>query len=404
LSELGPDPVNVGRPSPGREASALLPVAMSASVVAISALPAFLTGALAVEMRSEFELPPSTLGLLVGLFFACSALTSAPAGRLVERVGARSGFRIAACGAALSMAGIALLARSPLGIAGMLAVGGASNALAHPSANLLLVHSTPARRRGLVLGIKQAAIPGATLLAGLSLPAIALTLGWRQAFAGAAVLALAIAVTGAAVASRWESGSRSEERVAEALPRPDRGLLLLAGAATLGIWGGQAMGGFLVSYGVSAGFDKATAAMILALGSVAGITARVIAGHIVDLRASAGLVELATMLLIGAVGLVLVASGTPALLWIGPIATFAGGWGWTGILNYAAIRAYPGSPAAATGVVQIGVYVGATLGVPLFGLIVEATSYPVAWGVTAIAAAASAGLMLLARTMIKPVP
>ena len=46
----------------------------------------------------------------------------------------------------------------------------------------------PARRRGAAFGIKQAAAPLATLLAGLAIPVFALTLGWRAAFLAACLL------------------------------------------------------------------------------------------------------------------------------------------------------------------------------------------------------------------------
>src|SRR5205823_1137887 len=59
--------------------------------------------------------------------------------------------------------------------------------------NLTLARSVPAHRLGLSFGVKQAAIPLATLLAGAAVPAVALTVGWRWAYviaAGLAVLAL----------------------------------------------------------------------------------------------------------------------------------------------------------------------------------------------------------------------
>lgn len=59
------------------------------------------------------------------------------------------------------------------------------------ASNLTLSRYVPAHRLGLSFGIKQAAIPLATLLAGAAVPAVALTLGWRWAYGIGAVLALA---------------------------------------------------------------------------------------------------------------------------------------------------------------------------------------------------------------------
>ncbi len=222
-------------------------VALAVGVVSIAALPAFLIGALAVQIRQELDLAPSTLGLLVGLFFGCAALSSGPAGQLVERVGATAGMRMAAIGAAVSMVGIAGLSRSVEMVAALLVVGGLANGLAHPATNLMLVDTTPPHRRGLVLGIKQAAIPTATLVAGLSVPLIALTVGWRWAFGAAAVIALVVAIVGRSPADRHRAAASSKRDVQQIPRSAMAALVLLAAAGTLGIWGGQSMGAFLVS-------------------------------------------------------------------------------------------------------------------------------------------------------------
>src|SRR5829696_7279082 len=57
-------------------------------------------------------------------------------------------------------------------------IAGLANAVSHTAANLSLAREVPASRQGLSFGIKQAAIPVATLLAGLAVPTIAVTLGW----------------------------------------------------------------------------------------------------------------------------------------------------------------------------------------------------------------------------------
>ena len=111
---------------------------------------------------------------------------------MVERIGPHRGMRLAAAGSAASLLGVALW--PVLERAGRLPrPRGLANAVSHPAANLSLAREVPAGRQGLSFGIKQAAIPVATLLAGLAVPTIAVTLGWRWAFAGGAALALAVA-------------------------------------------------------------------------------------------------------------------------------------------------------------------------------------------------------------------
>src|SRR4029453_10793467 len=81
--------------------------------------------------------------------------------------------------------------RSRWSVVAILTVGAAANALGQLASNSSLAQHVPARRQGLSFGVKQAAIPICTLLAGASVPIVALTLGWRWAFVLAAVLAVA---------------------------------------------------------------------------------------------------------------------------------------------------------------------------------------------------------------------
>ena len=62
-------------------------------------------------------------------------------------------------------------------------------------------------------------------------------------------------------------------------------------------------------------------------------------------------------------------------------------------MTYVAVRIEPTAPASATGVTQAGVFLGGTLGVPIFGLIIEASSYAAAWGATVVT-------MLLALVLV----
>jgi len=150
---------------------------MAVAVATAGMLPPFLTGGLAVQVRADLDFGPGALGIAVAAFFATSSLASAVMGRLVERIGAHRGMRLAAAGSAISLLGIATLASSLAGLVACLVLGGLANAVSHPSTHLSLAREVPADRQGLSFGIKQSAIPAATLLAGLAVPAIAVTLG-----------------------------------------------------------------------------------------------------------------------------------------------------------------------------------------------------------------------------------
>ena len=59
-------------------------------------LPAFLTATLASRIPEDFAFDDSRVGLAIAIFHVVCALASTPAGRLVERIGAPAGIRIAA--------------------------------------------------------------------------------------------------------------------------------------------------------------------------------------------------------------------------------------------------------------------------------------------------------------------
>src|SRR3712207_5672483 len=207
------------------------PVLLAVAVATAGVLPAFLTGGLAVQMREEFGFGVAALGLAVAAFFVCSSLVSAVMGRLVERIGSRQGMRLSAIGSAASLFGVALVAASWAGLVACLVLGGLANAVSHPATHLSLAREVPAGRQGLSFGIKQSAIPAATLLAGLAVPAIALTFGWRWAFAGGAALALAVAflVPGGAPKRVVRRPEKAREKDARTAP-----LFLLALGTGLG--------------------------------------------------------------------------------------------------------------------------------------------------------------------------
>lgn len=176
-------------------------------------------------------------------------------------------------------------------------------------------------------------------------------------------------------------------------------LVVLAGVAALAIFGAQSLGAFLVSFAVEIGIAEAAAGWLLAASSVAGIASRITSGWIIDRhgrggpRPGWGLRGVVVLLVLGAAGYGLLSTQIPLLALAAAPLAFAGGWGWSGLLTYAVVEANPATPAASTGIIQTGIFVGGTLGPPLFGAIVQAVSYRAAW--LAAGAAALAALAVL---------
>ena len=376
-------------PNPG---AILLAVAVATAGV----VPAFLTGGLAVQIRAELGFGEGALGLAVAVFFATSALASVVFGRVVERVGSSLGMRLAVAVSAASLLAVSALAGSWWGLVACLVLGGLGNSISHPATHLFLAREVPQGRQGLAFGVKQAAIPVATLLAGLAVPSVATTVGWRWAFAGAAALALCVALL---VPGGGEGGIR-RVKDARAGDVPLAPLVLLALGIGLGSAAANPLGAFTVESAVAAGIEVGTAGLLLALGSAAGIAVRVLFGHVADKLESGRLRIVAGMLGIGTVGFVLLASGVVPLLVIGVVLAFAAGWGWPGLFNFAIVKTNPRAPAAATGITQTGASSGAAAGPLAFGFIVEGASFGTAWLLYGALALVAAVTILVGRHML----
>jgi len=360
----------------------------------VAVLPVFLTGALAVQISAELGFDPAGLGLVVALYFGISALASLPCGWLVERFGSGPTSRAAVTGVAVTMTAVAAFAYSYASLVAVLLCSAWCNVLGQLSSNLTLARYVPATRLGLSFGIKQSAIPLATLLSGVAVPVVALTVGWRWAYVIGAALALAaLLVTPQDTAGRERTVPAPGERATAALT-----VIGIAGA--LAAAAANALGIFLVASAVERGISPGIAGLILTMGSVVGLTLRLTHGWLADRRSGGHIAVVAGSLLLGAGGLALLAvPGTAALL-IGTVLGFGLGWAWPGLLQFAVVRLNPSAPAAATSIVQAGVYAGGFIGPVGFGFIATHASFPTAWITGAVTMVVAAAMMVLGRRML----
>ena len=358
-------------------------------------VPVFLVGGLAVQIGAELGFSPAGLGLAVSVYFGCSALASVPAGRLVERYGATVTARAGIALAGGCLVAIAFWARTFPLLVVLLAASAAANALGQLASNAALSRLPP-RRQGLSFGLKQAAIPMATLLAGVSVPALALTLGWRWAFglAGLAAGGALLLVPPDGHAGRREVGRVGTGRSTAALVVVGLGAALASGAA-------GSLGAFLVDATVAGGLAPGTAGWVLTFGSTVCVAGRIAGGWLADRRSGGHLAAIAMLLATGAIGLGLLSlPGTAALL-AGVVLAFGLGWSWPGLVNFAVVRLHPATPAAATSITQTGVYAGACLGPLGFGALAAGAGYPAAWRASAAAMLLATAMILLGRTLVR---
>lgn len=366
------------------------------AVTTCGVLPVFLVGGLAVQIRSELGFGTAALGIAVSLFFTTQALSSALVGRIVERVGSRRSMQAAALGSAASLLSIALFADSRNGLIGFLVLGGLANAASQVAANLALARGVRTGRQGLAFGMKQASIPAATLLSGLAVPLVGITIGWRWAFVGGALGALATACT-------MPNTSEGEIRHHTNEPGDDMrpmSLILLALGIGLGSAAAVPLGAFIVASGVDAGLRVESAGILLAAGGAVGIVVRLALGWLADRRSAGHLRIVAAMLIVGTAGFVLLATGMSWLFVLGTMLAFGAGWGWHGLFNFAVVKYNPNAPAAATGITQTGAAAGSAAGPFLFGVIVESASYGTAWLSAGAAALIAVAAILAGRWML----
>jgi len=328
-------------------------------------------------------------------------LLSAPMGRLAQRLGPQRGFRAGLATTASAVVAISMFADSVLALALLLAVAGAANALNQPSANLLLASHVDPQRLGFAFAVKQSGMPAAALVGGVAVPAVALTVGWEWAYAGAGVLALVVMVllppdrADVAIPTRSSSGKAA---------RPDMRTSLLALYAAVGFLGAMhagAMVGFITSGAEESGISPGVAGLVLSFGSATGIASRLYQGWRVDKSGMLPIQRLILLYFVGGLGALVLAVDVPITYLLASIPAFAFGWAWPGLFNLSVIRNNPSAPGAATGITQIGVFIGAAAGPALGGVIVDAGGYRWLWLTGAAALFVGSALAALLRREIR---
>ena len=378
-----------------RSDAALLATTLLA--ITASILPAFLTGAVAVQLRRDLDFSETGLGIALAVFFASAAAASIIGGRLTQRLGAAVALRAGVSVAAVANLAIALQARSLATLCLLLGVAGLGNAISQPAANLLIADRLPRDRLGFAIGLKQSGMPFATLLGGLAVPVLAQTLGWESAYVAAAAVAV--------VAAALVSGERTSSPPPGTRQKPETPIRMLAflgfgmffGAAAAG-----ALGSFLVSSAEASGLSAGQAGILLAFGSACGITVRISMGAHADRHPGHHLRTVSAMLTLGAGAFLILAIHGSVSSIIGTPLAFATGWAWPGLFNLAVVRANPKAAGSATGITQTGVYLGALSGPLVFGVVVDQAGYSTAWLVITGAALAAAAVFFVADRRLEP--
>lgn len=368
-------------------------------VVAVTILPLSLSGVLSVQLGAELGLTSRGLGLVFATFFGTAALSSSRLGRLTERIGAERCLRAGGLLVALVCVVIAVGVGHWLHLVLALAVIGVGSALTRPATSLWIARAIPPSRQGLALGVNHTSVLVSTLLAGVAVPSLALTVGWRATYAAAAVLACLAVLLVPRERSVGVHANPPGPRHPEDLPR--RLLVFLALVVAFGTAGASSLGAFTLPTMVAGGVSESAAGLIVAGSSVIGLLIRVGVGHLADRRSAVGLRGTAAMIGLGAIAFVMLASPLPPVVLAGVPLAFATAWGWLGLFNLAVIRLNPLAPGAATGITQSGAFVGGMVGPFGMGVIAEQVSYSAAWMFVALLALVSTVALALIERRVR---
>ncbi|MEU8958872.1 MFS transporter [Streptomyces sp. NPDC048518] len=389
----GPRETGADRDAPGRQPSGLPTAFAAGAVTVLTSLPVFLPGAASGLISADLGWNAGRTGFLFAVYWLASLLGAFRSRRAdnhwsVERVLA----------VALVLTGAGLLGAGAVPAVGLWLsslLGGFLYGYTQPHTNVLIVRRCAPRIRAAAMGLKQAAVPAATLLASITVPLLADSAGWRAAFVGSGALCVAL---GTAFLCRSGSGAPVRPPGGPAL-RFTAHISALSCAGFFGAMVGNGLGGFLMLSLTERGSSLAAAGAVASAGATLNVGVRLGSGLAADRRPGRVWSLLGTMFLVGLLGTALLASSGGAVAMTGALLAYAGGWGWAGLLHHTAARSFPGQENHATAWTQMGVSLGAAVGPVLCGVLFDVSPSAPWWALTAAGAAAFVCVRGAHRTM-----
>ena len=350
---------------------------------------------LAPQLRDEYGLSLTQVGVVLAAVSIGSVATLLPWGLLTDRLGERGVLAsgLAAAGVALAAAaftsGYALLVTT-------LVLAGAAGASVNAASGRAVMGWFRPSERGLALGIRQTALPLGGAAAALFLPPIAAAGGTRAGLFVLAGTCLATAAAGA-IGLREAPPDDGEPLRDVVHPLRDRRMWRLAAGSGLIVVAQISIMAFTVLFlhGVR-GLSTAAAAGIFAAMQLIGAALRIVAGRWSDrvgtriqplLKLAFGLsVAIAVSAALTSAPLVLF---LPAFLTAGALSQ-----SWNG-LSFTATAELAGRQraGAALGFQQTALAVASAVAPPLFALLVESSSWGIAFGLAAALPLVGASLM-----------
>jgi MFS family permease len=375
---------------------------VSTLAMGLGASPFLVAGYLGPALRADLGLTGAQLGLVTGLFYGATGVTSLLGARSVDRLGAR--WWVAGDQALIALGLAVTAAAGSVGVLLATSVAtGCGYAFANAGTSVAVTTASRADQVGTAVAVKTAGIPAAaTVMALIGLPAAAVV-GWR----GVCLVLAGLAAVNAVLALRWLPTRRPAPVGGGGRARLPRGFAWVALASTCYVIGTNPLTAWLVLSLVDGGVAPATAGLVSAVGTGAGAAAMVLVARRSDRsgpRRRAG-----TAARIGAVslaGTLLLWSGTHvglALVAVGAVAGLLGAMVGAGFAHAVAVDRAPHAVGRATAVMSCGYYLGALVSPLAFGALADATGgYDLPWAVTAAAMALSVASYAVVQRRVPP--
>lgn len=357
---------------------------------------------LAPELRREFELTVSQVGLMFAAPWLGGMMTALAWGVAADRWGERWTGSIGLLGAAASLCLAAFATSFDVLVAGFVVAGAFSSAVNSAAGGAIASWFGP-RERGFAIGVRFLALPLAGVLVALLLPPLLAAGGLRLPFLTLVCFAVAAAAAVAVALSRGPHVLPAASGVEPVHPIFDRRVWRLAVATALLGAAQVAVSGFAVIFlEGERGFTVAQAGAVLAGMNIFAAAGRLWSGWLSDRRGRRSPIVRSIAATSGAalfcVGLF--AYSPPRV--IAPLLVVAGGLAMSGNALLFTVTAEIGGarPGAAVGFQQTFAVVSAAVTPVLFGTLIEATTWRVAFaaaGVTALL-----GLFAVDRPRVPP--
>lgn len=337
---------------------------------------------LSVFIKGAFDLSSFELGLITSSVFAGSLLAANFGGMLVDRLGSKAALRISFF---LLSAGslIAFTAQSYLVVVAGYAIIGFGYGIVTPATNSAIIeiyypkHAVP-------MGIKQAGVPLGALLATLVLPLIAIHFSLKYAFLALVLVAFVIALV---TRGSWDNQKheRTKLEIGKTMLKAlkNRNLVTVSVVAIFLALGQQAIFTFLVVFMKFRGYDVLFSEVVLGLMLIGSTIGRVVWPFLSQSLFKGKQVNVLLTIVILS-GLMLMSVPLDATRWyLALIGSFFLGFtsvSWNStfvtIISEEAPRERVG---AYSGVSLSIMYMGVIIGIPLYGYIIDVTTYVNMW-------------------------